>query len=143
MPEELNPFKIVQQQLEETANIMHIDSGALSILREPMQSVTVNIPVKMRDGKTKTFTGFRVLYNNARGPGKGGIRFHPEENIDTVKALSAWMTWKCALADIPFGGAKGGVICDTKTLNDYELENLSRAYVRAVYKFLGSSIDIA
>lgn len=140
--EDLNPFKIAQKQLDETAVIMKLDKQAHAILREPMEALTVNIPVRMRDGSTKTFTGFRVHYNNARGPCKGGIRFHPEENIDTVKALSAWMTWKCALADIPLGGAKGGVICDTKKLNDYELENLTRAYVRAVYKFIGPHIDI-
>jgi glutamate dehydrogenase (NAD(P)+) len=142
MAEELNPFKIMQQQLDETADIMNIDSGALAILREPMQSVTVNIPVEMRDGKTKTFTGFRVLYNNARGPGKGGIRFHPEESIDTVKALAAWMTWKCSLANIPYGGAKGGVICDPKSFNEKELENLSRGYIRAVGKFIGPDVDV-
>jgi glutamate dehydrogenase (NAD(P)+) len=107
-----------------------------------MEVLTVNFPVRMRDGSTKTFTGFRAHYNNARGPCKGGIRFHPQENIDTVKALSAWMTWKCALADIPLGGGKGGVICDTKKLNDFEMENLVRAYTRAIYKFMGPSIDI-
>ncbi len=142
MPEELNPFKIVQRQLEDTADIMHIDSDALAMLKEPMQSVTVNVPVRMRDGKTKTFTGFRVLYNNARGPGKGGIRFHPGENIDTVKALAAWMTWKCSLANIPYGGAKGGVICDTKTMNEQELESLSRSYIRSVGRFIGPDIDV-
>ena len=142
MPEELNPFKIMQQQLEETAGVMHLSSTELSLLKEPMQNVTVNIPVRMRDGKTKTFTGFRVLYNNARGPGKGGIRFHPEENIDTVKALAAWMTWKCSLADIPYGGAKGGVICDTKAMNEQELENLSRSYIRAIGRFIGPEIDV-
>jgi glutamate dehydrogenase (NAD(P)+) len=107
-----------------------------------MEVLTVNIPARMRDGSTKTFTGFRVHYNTARGPAKGGIRFHPQENLDTVKALSAWMTWKCSLADLPFGGGKGGVICDPKKLNDYELENLTRGYVRAVYKFIGPYTDI-
>jgi glutamate dehydrogenase (NAD(P)+) len=135
--EELDPFKIAQLQLDETAKIMKLDPQAHAILREPMEILTVNIPARMRDGKTKMFTGFRVHYNNARGPGKGGIRFHPQENLDTVKALSAWMTWKCALANIPFGGAKGGIICDPKKMNDYELENLTRAYVRAIYKFIG------
>src|SRR5271157_4329387 len=100
MAEELNPFKIAQMQLDDAAQLMGLDKQAHAILREPMRTVTVNIPVRMRDGATKTFTGFRVLYNNARGPGKGGIRFHPQENLDTVKALSAWMTWKCSLANI-------------------------------------------
>jgi glutamate dehydrogenase (NAD(P)+) len=142
MTEELNPFKIAQMQLDDAAQLMGLDKQAHAILREPMRTVTVNIPVKMRDGSTKTFTGFRVLYNNARGPGKGGIRFHPQENIDTVKALSAWMTWKCSLANIQFGGSKGGVICDTKTMNAQELENLSRAYIRAIGSFVGPDIDV-
>jgi glutamate dehydrogenase (NAD(P)+) len=142
MLEELDPFKIAQKQLDDAASLMRLDKQALSILREPMETLIVNIPAKMRDGSTKTFTGFRVHYNNARGPFKGGIRFHPQENLDTVKALSAWMTWKCALADIPLGGGKGGIICDTKKMNDYELENLTRAYVRAIYKFMGPLIDI-
>lgn len=142
MPEELNPFKIAQMQLDDAAHIMGLDEQAHAILREPQETLTVNLPVKMRDGATKIFKGFRVHYNTARGPAKGGIRFHPKESIDTVKALSAWMTWKCSLADIPLGGAKGGVICDPKKLNGYELENLTRAYTRAIYKFIGPSIDI-
>jgi glutamate dehydrogenase (NAD(P)+) len=142
MAEELNPFKIAQRQLDDAAGIMGLDKQAHAILREPMRTVVANIPVKMRDGTTKTFTGFRVLYNNARGPGKGGIRFHPQESLDTVKALSAWMTWKCSLANIQFGGAKGGVICDTKTMNPQELENLSRAYMRAFRNVLGPNIDV-
>ncbi len=142
MPEELDPFKMAQKQLDTAAEIMNLDRQAHAILREPMQTVIVNIPVKMRNGTTKTFTGFRVLYNNVRGPGKGGIRFHPQENIETVKALAAWMTWKCSLANIPFGGAKGGVICDPKTLNPVELENLSRAYIRSVGKFIGPDTDV-
>jgi len=142
MAEDLNPFKIAQSQLDDAAKIMKLDKQALAILREPAEVLTVTLPVKMRDGTTKTFTGFRVHYNTALGPAKGGIRFHPQENLDTVKALSAWMTWKCSLANIPFGGGKGGVICDPKQLNDYELENLTRAYVRAIYKFIGPQIDV-
>ena len=140
--EELNPFKIAQEQLDEAASMMGLDPQAHKILREPMQIVTVNILVKMDSGKTEVFTGFRVIYNNARGPGKGGIRFHPQETLDTVKALSAWMTWKCALADIPMGGAKGGVICDPKKLSEGELERLSRGYIRAVGRFIGPGIDV-
>ncbi len=142
MAEELNPFKIAQRQLDDAAGIMGLDKQAHALLREPMRTVVANIPVKMRDGTTKAFTGFRVMYNNARGPGKGGIRFHPQESLDTVKALSAWMTWKCSLANIQFGGAKGGVICDTKTMNPQELENLSRAYMRAFRNVLGPNIDV-
>lgn len=142
MQEEMDPFKMAQKQLDTAAEIMNLDPQAHAILREPMQSVVVHIPVKMRNGITKTFTGFRVLYNNVRGVGKGGIRFHPQESLETVKALAAWMTWKCSLANIPFGGAKGGVICDTKTMNPTELENLSRAYIRAIGKFIGPNVDV-
>lgn len=142
MAEELDPFKIAQQQLDDAADIMNLDKTAHAILREPKRTAIVNIPVKMRDGNVKLFNGFRVLYNDARGPGKGGIRFHPKESLDTVKALSAWMTWKCSLANIPFGGGKGGVICDTKTMNDTELENLSRGYIRAISKFIGPKVDV-
>ncbi|MGC8547929.1 MAG: Glu/Leu/Phe/Val family dehydrogenase [Candidatus Micrarchaeia archaeon] len=142
MAEELDPFKIAQAQLDKAAEIMNLDKHAHELLREPMQTVVVNFPVRMRDSSVKTFTGFRVLYNNARGPGKGGIRFHPQESLETVKALAAWMTWKTALANIPFGGAKGGVICDTKQMNDRELENLSRAYIDAVSRFIGPDIDV-
>ncbi len=142
MKEELDPFKIAQQQLDDAAEIMKLDKTAHALLREPMRTVVVNFPAKMRDGTVKTFTGFRVLYNNARGPGKGGIRFHPEEKLDTVKALAAWMTWKCSLANIPFGGAKGGVICDPKNMNAVELENVSRGFIRAVSSFVGSYIDV-
>ncbi len=142
MPEELNPFIIAQEQLDEAVEIMRLDSTAHQILREPMRSLTVNIPVRMDDGSVKLFKGFRVQYNTARGPAKGGIRFHPQETIDTVKALSAWMTWKTALADIPFGGGKGGVICDTKKMSDSELEALSRGYIRALGNYIGPDIDV-
>jgi glutamate dehydrogenase (NAD(P)+) len=142
MAEELNPFKIAQEQLDKAADIMGLDKEAHAILREPRRTLIVNLPVKMRDGHTETFTGFRVQYNDARGPAKGGIRFHPAETLDTVKALSAWMTWKCSLADIPLGGGKGGVICDPKKFNEMELENLSRAYMRAIASFVGPDKDI-
>ncbi len=142
MSEELNPFKIAQQELDTAAEIMNLDKTAHALLREPKRIINFNIPVKMRDGNTKVFNGFRVLYNDARGPGKGGIRFHPLESLDTVKALSAWMTWKTSLANIPFGGAKGGVICDPKSMNAYELENLSRAYVRALGTAVGPRTDV-
>ncbi len=142
MAEELNPFKIAQKQLDEAAEIMKLDPQAHEILREPMEILEVQIPVKMDDGTTKVFKGFRVHYNNARGPMKGGIRYHPQETLDTVKALSAWMTWKTALANIPYGGAKGGIICDPEKLSKGELERLSRGYIRAIYKFVGPDIDI-
>ncbi len=142
MKEELNPFKIAQQQLDKAAEIMNLDKQAHAILREPKRTLIMNIPVKMSNGKTQTFTGFRVQYNDARGPAKGGIRFHPEESLDTVKALAAWMTWKCSLANIPYGGGKGGIICDTKKMNEKDLEAISRAYVRHLGKDMGEEIDI-
>ncbi len=140
--EELNPFKIAQEQLDKAAEIMKLDKQAHAILREPKRTLVVNIPVRMDKGNVETFTGFRVQYNDARGPAKGGIRFHPEETLDTVKALSAWMTWKCSLADIPFGGGKGGIICDTKKMSTGELERLSRAYIRAIAEFVGPDKDV-
>ncbi len=142
MPEELNPFKEAQQQLDEAAEIMNLDREAHALLKEPRRTIMTNIPVKMRDGHTEVFQGFRVQYNDARGPAKGGIRFHPQETLDTVKALAAWMTWKCSLANIPFGGGKGGVICDTKKMNETELESLSRAYIRSIAQFIGSEKDV-
>lgn len=142
MAEELNPFSIAQEQLDEAAGLMNLDSSAHQILREPMKVLNVRIPVRMRDDKVKVFEGFRVQYNSALGPTKGGIRFHPAETIDTVKALAAWMTWKTALAGIPFGGAKGGVICNPKEMNQRELEALSRGYIRALGKYIGPDTDI-
>ena len=142
MVEELNPFRISQMELDKAAKIMGLDETAHALLREPKRTVVVNVPVRMRDGSVKTFIGFRVLYNDARGPGKGGIRFHPEESLDTVKALSAWMTWKTSLANIPFGGAKGGVICNPKELNEAELESLSRNYIRAICREIGPDVDV-
>lgn len=107
-----------------------------------MRELTVSLPVRMDDGSIKVFQGFRVQYNDARGPTKGGIRFHPDETIDTVRALAACMTWKCALLDLPLGGAKGGVICNPKEMSQGELERLSRAYVQAIYQFIGPEKDI-
>lgn len=142
MAEELNPFKIAQEQLDEAAALMNLDKTAHEILREPRKTLIIRIPVRMRDDTVKIFKGFRVQYNNARGPTKGGIRFHPLETIDTVKALSAWMTWKTALVNIPFGGAKGGIICNPKEMNQRELEALSRGYIRALGRYIGPDTDI-
>ena len=142
MVEDLDPFDIAVRQLEKAAKVINLDKEALEILKEPKEILQVRIPVKMDNGKTKVFTGFRVHYNNARGPVKGGIRFHPEESLSTVKALAAWMTWKTAVVDIPLGGAKGGVICDPKKMSLGELERLSRGYVRAIGEFIGPEVDI-
>ena len=135
-------FEMAQAQLDEAASILNLDSGVHAILREPMKEFHVSIPVKMDNGQTKVFKGFRVQYNNARGPFKGGIRFHPEETIDVVKALAAWMTWKCATVDIPLGGGKGGVICNPKEMSSGELERLSRGYIDAIWEFIGPDRDI-
>ncbi len=137
-----NPFLNAQKQIEKTAEKLKLDKDIVETLKEPMKILQVRIPVKMDDGSIKIFTGFRVQYNNARGPTKGGIRYHPKESIDTVKALAAWMTWKCSIADIPFGGAKGGVICNPKEMSQGELERLSRGYIRKIADIIGPDRDI-
>jgi glutamate dehydrogenase (NAD(P)+) len=139
---QINPFSIVQQQIDTCAAILGLSPDVTAILKKPMREIHVSLPVRMDDGKVKVFQGYRVHYNDARGITKGGIRFHPEETIDTVRALSAWMTWKTALLDLPLGGAKGGVICNPKEMSQNELERLSRAYVRAVFPFIGPEKDV-
>lgn len=140
--EPLNPFDTARRQLDEAASAIGLDPAVLELLRWPMRELHVTIPVRMDDGATRAFHGFRVQYNDARGPNKGGIRFHPEETIDTVRALAAWMTWKTAVMDIPLGGAKGGVVCDPKSMSQGELERLSRAYIRQVGRVLGLEKDV-
>ncbi|MDY7042071.1 MAG: Glu/Leu/Phe/Val dehydrogenase [Chloroflexota bacterium] len=142
MSEELNPFKIAQQQLDEAAKILKLDPATHALLREPMREFHVSFPVKMDDGSVRVFKGFRVQYNDARGPTKGGIRFHPNETIDTVRALAAWMTWKTSVVDIPLGGGKGGVICNPKELSQSELEHVSRGYIRALGHYIGPETDV-
>ncbi len=137
MTENLNPFAIAQAQLDEAAAVLQLDPDMHAFLREPMREFHFTIPVRMDDGSTKTFQGFRVQYSDARGPAKGGIRFHPDETIDTVRALAAWMTWKTAVADIPLGGAKGGIICNPRELSKGELERLSRGYMRNIARYVG------
>lgn len=138
----LNPFQVAQAQLDEAAAVLELDPGIHELLRWPLRELHVTLPVRMDDGTTKIFHGFRVQYNDARGPTKGGLRFHPDETIDTVRALAAWMTWKCAVVDIPLGGAKGGIICNPKVLSVGELERLSRAYIRQVGRILGLEKDV-
>jgi glutamate dehydrogenase (NAD(P)+) len=142
MSENLNPFAIAQAQLDKAAAILQLDPDMHAFLREPMREFHFSIPVRMDDGRTQTFRGFRVQYNDARGPAKGGIRFHPDETIDTVRALAAWMTWKTAVADVPLGGGKGGVICDPRKLSIRELERLSRGYMRCVARIVGLTQDV-
>jgi glutamate dehydrogenase (NAD(P)+) len=138
----LNPFEIAQRQLDEAAALLRLDPALHEFLRWPMRELHVTLPVKMDDGTARIFHGFRVQYNDARGPCKGGIRFHPAETIDTVRALAAWMTWKTAVVDIPLGGGKGGVICNPKAMSPGEIERLSRAYIRQVGRILGLEKDV-
>ncbi len=140
--EELNPFAIAQKQLDDAAEIIQLDPATHELLRWPLRELHVTLSVKMDDGTTQIFHGFRVQYNDARGPTKGGIRFHPDETIDTVRALAAWMTWKTAVVDIPLGGGKGGIICNPKTMSPNELERLSRAYIRQVGRIIGEEVDV-
>ncbi|MCS6845879.1 MAG: Glu/Leu/Phe/Val dehydrogenase [Caldilineales bacterium] len=139
---ELNPFAIAQQQLDEAAALLELDEATHQMLRWPMREMQFTIPVRMDDGTVKVFKGYRVQYNDARGPAKGGLRFHPEETIDTVRALAAWMTWKTAVVDIPLGGGKGGVTCNPKEMSQGELERLSRGYIRRVAGFIGPDVDV-
>jgi len=137
-----NPFTIAQRQLDEAAALLGLDPATHALLREPMREMTVNIPLRMDDGSVRVFRGYRVQYNDARGPCKGGLRWHPDETIDTVRALAAWMTWKTAVVNIPLGGGKGGVTCNPKELSPTEQERLARGYIRAVWRILGEEADI-
>ncbi len=138
----VSPREMYLKQLERAAKIMNLDEDLLEILKHPKRVVRVSIPVKMDNGKIKVFTGFRCQYNDFRGPFKGGIRFHPDVTEDEVVALAAWMTWKCAVIDIPFGGGKGGVICDPRKLSEGELQRLTRRFTYTIMPILGPSIDI-
>ena len=140
--ETLNPFQVTQAQLDEAAKLLGLDNSTRELLRWPQREFAVTLPVRMDDGTVKIFKSFRVQYNSARGPTKGGIRWHPDETIDTVRALAAWMTWKTAVVDIPLGGGKGGVICNPKELSETEKERLARAYVDAVGRILGVTKDV-
>ena len=137
-----NVWQMAQRQLDEVASIMGLDENIHAYLREAKRILTVSVPVGMDNGKLKVFEGYRVQHNLSRGPGKGGIRFHPDVTLDEVKALAMWMTWKCALANIPFGGAKGGVICDPKSMSMKEIENLTRRYTSEISIIIGPEKDI-
>ena len=140
--EEMNPYAIALSQLAHVAGILGLDDDIHAILQKPKRELTVNFPVNMESGGTRMFTGYRVQHNTSRGPAKGGLRFHPETNIDEVRALAMWMTWKCAIVNIPFGGAKGGVVCDPKTLTKAELEDLTRRYTTEISLMIGPDSDI-
>lgn len=137
-----NPFKMAQQQFDSVADILGLDSATKDLLRNPDREFHFNIPVRMDDGTYKVFKGFRVQHNDARGPNKGGIRFHPQETIDTVRALAMWMTWKTAVVDIPLGGGKGGVICDPHHLSMREQEQICRGWVRQIVRSVGPIQDV-
>ena len=137
-----NAFKTAQKQFDNAAELLELEQATRDFLRIPMREYQFSIPIRMDDGSVKVFRGFRVQHNDALGAGKGGIRFHPQETIDTVRALSMWMTWKCAVVDIPLGGAKGGVICDPHDLSLLEQERLCRGYVRQMAKNIGPLSDV-
>ena len=139
---DINPFVIAQRQIDEASAMLGLDPATHAFLREPMREFTFTIPLRMDDGSVKVFRGYRVQYSDARGPCKGGIRWHPDETLDTVKALAAWMTWKTSVVDIPLGGSKGGVACNPKELSPTEQERLARGYVRGVWRMIGEELDI-
>ncbi|MCF7530391.1 Glu/Leu/Phe/Val family dehydrogenase [Neisseria lisongii] len=140
--ETLNPFEIAQKQVKAACDRLNADPAVYEILKNPMRTLEVNFPVKLDDGSVKTFTGYRAQHNNAVGPFKGGVRFHPNVNLDEVKALSTWMTFKCCVAGIPYGGGKGGITLDPKDYSEAELERISRAYAEAISPLIGEKIDI-
>jgi len=140
--DEFNPFLSMAHLFNQAANYLDLDEGTREVLRRPERELTVSIPVSMDSGVTKVFTGYRVQHNFLRGPCKGGIRFAPDVNLDEVRALSAWMTWKCSVVDIPFGGGKGGVICDPRELSERELEQITRRYTAAIMDILGPDRDV-
>ncbi len=142
MAKAVNSFAAVQEEIRIAVKQLNLDTDVYEMLKEPKRSLSVMIPVRMDDGTTRVFSGYRVQHNDALGPAKGGMRFHPDVSLDEVKALSTWMTFKCAVVGIPYGGAKGGVICEPKSLSPAELERLSRAYVRATSPILGPDQDI-
>jgi glutamate dehydrogenase (NAD(P)+) len=139
---EFNPFKMAQAQLDEATKLLGLDPSTCEFLRWPMREYKVTVPVRMDSGKTKIFHAYRVQYNSSRGPTKGGLRWHPDETIDTVRALAAWMTWKTALVNLPLGGGKGGVTCNPKEMSEAEKERLARGYIRQVAPLLKVTKDV-
>ena len=142
MKENLNPYIISQMQFDQAADHLKLDAGLREVLRRPKRQMVVSIPVKMDDGSVRVFEGYRVQHNIARGPAKGGIRYHPNVSLDEVKALAAWMAWKTAVVNIPFGGGKGGVVCDPRKMSQAELERMTRRYVSEILPIIGPDRDI-
>ena len=139
---EVNPWESASQRFDEAADLLKLDDGMRKVLRRPSMELTVNIPVLLDDGRIEVFTGYRVQHSIARGPAKGGIRFAPDVSLDEVRALAAWMTWKCAVVNIPFGGGKGGVICEPQLLSEGELERITRRYTAEIIDFIGPERDV-
>jgi len=139
---EHNPWLAAEARFDEAAERLKLDDGMRKVLGAPSREITVNIPVQLDDGRLEVFTGYRVQHSRARGPAKGGIRFAPDVTLDEVRALASWMTWKCAVVNIPFGGGKGGVICDPAILSMTELEKITRRYTAEIIDFLGPERDV-
>jgi glutamate dehydrogenase len=142
MEKSYNPFLFAQKQFDNAAALLELNQATRDFLRTPMREYHFTIPVRMDDGSKKIFKGYRIQHNDARGPAKGGIRFHPMETVDTIRAMSMWMTWKTAVADVPLGGSKGGVVCDPHHLSAFEQEQISRGWVRQIVQNIGPHIDI-
>ncbi len=142
MKEDLNPYRISQLQFDQAAHYLKLDPGLAQVLRAPKRQMVVSVPIKMDDGSVKVFEGYRVQHNIARGPAKGGIRYHPNVSLDEVKALAAWMAWKTAVMNLPFGGGKGGVICDPRKMSKNELERMTRRFVSEILPIIGPDRDI-
>jgi glutamate dehydrogenase (NAD(P)+) len=142
LEQELNPWLAAEARFAEAAERLHLDDGMRKVLQKPAREIAVNIPVQLDDGRLEVFTGYRVQHSIARGPAKGGIRFAPDVTLDEVRALAAWMTWKCAVVNIPFGGGKGGVICDPRLLSPGELERITRRYTAEIIEFIGPEKDV-
>ena len=142
MKTSFNPFEMAQTQFSKAADLLGLDDPTRNLLLLPLREFQFSIPIQMDDGSKKIFRGFRVLHNDGRGPAKGGIRFHPQETIDTIRALAMWMTWKCAVSDIPLGGSSGGGVCDPHNLSMREQESLCRGWVRQLSRDLGPHLDV-
>ena len=142
LEQEINPWEAQAARFDYAAKKLNLDDGLWRVLRYPSREIIVHFPVAMDDGRIEMFTGFRVLHSQARGPGKGGIRYAPNVSLDEVRALASWMTWKCAVVNIPFGGAKGGVICDPKKMSIGELERMTRRYTAEIIEFIGPEKDV-
>ncbi len=140
--QEINPWQSAAHRFDEAAELLKLDDGMRKVLRSPAMELSVNIPVMLDDGRIEVFTGYRVQHSIARGPAKGGIRFAPDVSLDEVRALAAWMTWKCAVVNIPFGGGKGGVICEPHLLSEGELERITRRYTAEICEFIGPERDV-